>query len=75
VKVLLFNILGGIARCYDVARGILQAKAALESRVSIVVRLVVTNEEEGKRILNEAGIQVLGSIEEAAKLAVKLAWA
>ena len=73
VKALFINILGGMTRCDDVARGIVEAKDALESNLPVVVRLVGTNEEEGRRILNEAGLQVLDSMEEAAQLAVKLA--
>ena len=73
VKVLFINILGGITHCDDVARGIVQAKASMNSKLPFVVRLVGTNEEEGKRILNEAGFQVLDSMEEAAQLSVKLA--
>lgn len=73
VKVLLINILGGITHCDDVARGIVEAKTALGSKLPVVVRLVGTNEEEGKRILNGAGLQVLDSMEEAARLAVKFA--
>jgi len=73
VKVLLINILGGMTKCDDVARGIVDAKSTLDSQLPIVVRLMGTNEEEGKRILNEAQIQVLDSMEEAAQRAVKLA--
>ena len=73
VKALLINILGGMTRCDDVARGIVEAKISLNPKLPIVVRLVGTNEEEGKRILNEAGMQVLDSMEEAARLAVNLA--
>lgn len=73
VKVLFINILGGMTRCDDVARGIVEAKNTLESKLPIVVRLVGTNEEEGKQILNKAGLQVLGSMEEAAQVAIKFA--
>ena len=73
VKILLVNILGGMTRCDDVARGIVEARIALSSKVPFVVRLVGTNEEEGKRILNEAGLQVLDSMEQAAQQAVKIA--
>ena len=73
VKMLLVNILGGMTRCDDVARGIVEARIALSSKVPFVVRLVGTNEEEGKRILNEAGLQVLDSMEQAAQQAVKIA--
>jgi succinyl-CoA synthetase beta subunit len=39
----------------------------------MVIRLVGTNEEEGKRILTEAGIHVLESMEEAAQRAIEIA--
>jgi len=73
VNVVFVNILGGITRCDEVARGILEAKGRVGFLKPVVVRLVGTNEEEGKRILMEAGIHVLDSMEEAAKKAVKIA--
>jgi len=72
VKALFVNILGGITRCDDVARGIIEATKKPVITKPIVVRLVGTNEEEGKRILAEAGIHVLDSIEEAVNQVVKL---
>jgi succinyl-CoA synthetase beta subunit len=54
VKAVLFNIFGGITRCDEVARGILQALDTIEVKVPIVVRLDGTNDEEGRRILAEA---------------------
>ena len=54
VKAVLFNIFGGITRCDEVARGILQALEQIDVRVPIVVRLDGTNDEEGRRILAEA---------------------
>jgi succinyl-CoA synthetase beta subunit len=72
VKVLFINILGGITRCDEVAQGILYAKKTVGMTKPMIIRLVGTNEEEGKRILTEAGIQVLGSMEEAAKRAVEI---
>lgn len=72
VKVLFINILGGITRCDEVARGILEAKEKLGIEKPMVIRLVGTNEEQGKQILVGAGIHVLESMEEAAQLAVKV---
>jgi succinyl-CoA synthetase beta subunit len=72
VKVLFINILGGITRCDEVARGILEAKEKVGVTKPMVIRLVGTNEEEGKRILTEAGIHVLESMEEAAQRAVEM---
>ncbi len=69
-KTLFINILGGITRCDDVALGILKAKEKVGVTKSMVIRLVGTNEEKGKEILTEAGIQVLESMEEAAQRVV-----
>lgn len=73
VDVVFVNILGGITRCDEVARGILEAKGRVGFLKPVVVRLVGTNEEEGRRVLTEAGIHVLDSMEEAAKRAVEIA--
>ncbi|MDI6847330.1 MAG: ADP-forming succinate--CoA ligase subunit beta [Candidatus Bathyarchaeia archaeon] len=72
VKALFINILGGITRCDEVARGILEAKEKAGVTKPVVIRLVGTNEEEGKRILTEAGIHVLESMEEAAQKVVEI---
>ena len=72
VEVLFINILGGITRCDEVARGILEAKKAVGATKPMVIRFMGTNEEEGKRILTEAGMQVLESMEEAAKRVVEI---
>ncbi len=72
VKVLFINIMGGITRCDEVARGILEAQEKVEVKVPMVIRLVGTNEEEGRRILTDAGIHVLDSMEEAAERAVEI---
>jgi succinyl-CoA synthetase beta subunit len=71
-SVVLINILGGITRCDDVARGILEAKQRTDFTKPIVIRLVGTNEVEGQRVLTVAGIHVLDSMEEAAKKAVEI---
>jgi succinyl-CoA synthetase beta subunit len=73
VEVVLINILGGITRCDEVAKGILEAKREVGFLRPLIVRLVGTNEKEGRRILKEAGIHVLDSMEEAAKKAVEIA--
>ncbi|MGC9346057.1 MAG: succinate--CoA ligase subunit beta, partial [Candidatus Bathyarchaeales archaeon] len=72
VKALFINILGGITRCDEVARGILETKEKAGITKPMVIRLVGTNEEEGKRKLTEAGIHVLESMEEAAKKVVEI---
>ena len=73
VKVLFINILGGITRCDEVARGILEAKQKVGVTKPMVIRLVGTNEQEGRNILTSAGIHVLESMEEAAQRAVQIA--
>jgi succinyl-CoA synthetase beta subunit len=75
-KIILVNVLGGITHCDEVARGIIEAtKDAKDAKAKkpLVVRLVGTNQEQGQRILADAGIRVLGSMEEAAKQAVEFA--
>ncbi len=69
VRSLFINIFGGITRCDDIARGIVAARPT----VPTAIRLVGTNEEEGRRILEEAGIAVFTDPEEAARHAVALA--
>jgi len=76
VKAILFNIFGGITRCDEVARGILQALGQLTIDEPIVVRLDGTNAEEGRRLLQEAAppnLHVEPTMLEAAKRAVELA--
>jgi succinyl-CoA synthetase beta subunit len=72
VKALLINVLGGITRCDEVARGILEAREKIGVAKPMVIRLVGTNEEEGKRILSEAGVHVLERMEEAAQRVVEI---
>jgi len=73
VSVVFINILGGITRCDEVANGVLEARRRVGFVKPMVIRLVGTNEEEGRRILTEAGVHVLDSMEEAAKRAVEIA--
>jgi succinyl-CoA synthetase beta subunit len=76
VKSILFNIFGGITRCDEVARGILQALDQISIGEPIVVRFDGTNAEEGKRLLVEGGpedIHVASTMLDAAKRAVELA--
>jgi len=70
VKAVLINIFGGITRCDEVARGILAAFAEVKADVPMVVRLVGTNEVEGRRILAEAKMITATSLAEAAQKAV-----
>ena len=72
VRALFVNILGGITRCDDTARGIIDARERTGSEKPIVVRMTGTNEEEGKRLLMGAGIETLDTMEEAAEMVVAL---
>jgi succinyl-CoA synthetase beta subunit len=73
VKVILFNIFGGITRTDDVANGIVTATSQFTVKVPIVIRLTGTNEREAFRILEAAGMQALSDMDEAVKQAVALA--
>ncbi len=76
VRSIVFNVFGGITRCDEVARGILEALERMQIDNAIVVRLDGTNAEEGRRLLAEAAVPRL-HIEEtmlsAAERAVELA--
>ncbi len=72
VRAVLINVLGGITRCDEVAKGILQAQAESGSEKPLVVRLIGTNQQDGQRILQAAGIHVYDSMEEAADKAVEM---
>ena len=71
-KVIIVNVLGGITHCDDVARGIVEAANEAKVKKPLVVRLVGTNQQEGQKILANAGISALDSMEEAAKQAVEI---
>ncbi|MBI4311384.1 MAG: ADP-forming succinate--CoA ligase subunit beta [Chloroflexi bacterium] len=58
VKRVLVNIFGGIARCDDIARGIIQAVSPGQRNVPFVVRLLGTNLEEGKALFRASGLNV-----------------
>ena len=76
VRSIFFNIFGGITRCDEVARGILEALDRIDIAVPIVVRLDGTNAEEGLEILADAAppnLHVAPTMLEAAKIAVELA--
>ncbi|MGE5589580.1 MAG: ADP-forming succinate--CoA ligase subunit beta [Bacillota bacterium] len=72
-KAMFINIFGGITRCDDVAKAIVQVKNSIGIPVPLVVRMVGTNETEGVQILKEAGIEAYRDMGEAARKAVALA--
>jgi len=56
VTAILFNIFGGITRCDEIAKGIVEASQQIEIKVPLVVRLDGTNQEEGLAILADADL-------------------
>ncbi|MCX7995908.1 MAG: ADP-forming succinate--CoA ligase subunit beta [candidate division WOR-3 bacterium] len=72
VKVIFFNIFGGITRCDDVALGILEAKKVLDIKQPIVARLTGTNEDKAREILKEAGLIFAKTMDEGASKAIEL---
>ena len=76
VTAVLFNIFGGITRCDEVAKGIIEAYSRVDMDVPLVVRLDGTNSEEGLRLLREASLPgmheeqtMLGAAERVVELA------
>ena len=73
VEVILFNIFGGITRCDDVARGIVEATTRSGIDVPLVIRLTGTNETLARQILADAGFSAGTSMDEVVQEAVRLA--
>jgi succinyl-CoA synthetase beta subunit len=76
VKGVLFNIFGGITRCDEVAKGLIEAFDQVKPQVPFVVRLDGTNDVEGRRLLAEAdlpGLHVEATMLDAAQRVVELA--
>ncbi len=73
VKAILVNVMGGITRCDEVAKGIVAARNDGDITTPMVIRMVGTNEEEGQEILKKAGIPFLKTMEDAASKVVELA--
>jgi succinyl-CoA synthetase beta subunit len=72
VKVILFNIFGGITRTDDVANGIVTATKQNPLKVPIVIRLTGTNEEIAMKILTDNGFSASSDMDEAVQKAVSL---
>jgi succinyl-CoA synthetase beta subunit len=73
LKAVFLNVLGGITKCDEVALGLVKALSESNVKVPFVVRMVGTNEEEGRKILAENHISYLDSMETAAQAVVKVA--
>ena len=75
VKAILVNIFAGINRCDWVAQGVIKAVHEMGITVPLVVRLAGTNEAEGRRIIKDSGLPIIGAetLAEAAQKAVAAA--
>ena len=75
VKCVLVNIFGGIVRCDMIANGIVEAVKEVGVKVPVVVRLEGTNSDEGKKVLQDSGLDIIAatSLTDAAQQAVKAA--
>jgi len=71
----LINIFGGITRCDEVAKGVLEACGQLDIQVPIVVRLSGTAEAEGRALLEGTSLIPAATMQEAASKVVELAYA
>ncbi len=72
VKGILVNIFGGILKCDVLAKGIVEAVGQVGLKIPLVVRLEGTHVEEGRRILQDSGMNIHATSEmgEAAQMAV-----
>ncbi|KPJ87165.1 MAG: hypothetical protein AMS17_09315 [Spirochaetes bacterium DG_61] len=71
IRAVLINIFGGITRCDDIAQGILAANKKMNLGFPLVIRLIGTNEQEGRRLLQDAGISAFEDLVSAVKEVVK----
>ena len=73
VKGILINIFGGIMRCDILAQGVIDAAKEIKIKVPIVIRLAGTNFEEGKKILDNSGLEIISAsdLSDAAQKIVK----
>ena len=75
VRVIMFNIFGGITRCDDVARGLVAVLSSSDVPVPIVVRLTGTNEAEAREIMKQVDVHNATTMDEAIQMAIELAGA
>lgn len=72
VKAIFVNIFGGITRCNDIAKGLLEAKEKLNIKHPIVVRLTGTNEEEARKMFEGTELHFVITMSEGAKKVINL---
>ncbi len=70
VRIIFVNILAGITRCDEVAKGIVDVKKVVGLKKPLVIRMVGTNQEEGRKILQSAGLNAMDKMDDAARLVV-----
>lgn len=70
-KAILVNIFGGITRCDVVADGLIEAITRMKRNLPLVIRLSGTNEEEGRARLGHTKAILAGTMDEAARVAVR----
>ncbi|MBD3368366.1 MAG: ADP-forming succinate--CoA ligase subunit beta [Candidatus Eisenbacteria bacterium] len=73
VKAILINIFGGITRCDDVARGLIEAFERRPLDLGVVVRLTGTNEEEARELLSEHDLVTAATMDDAVQKVVEMA--
>lgn len=61
VKAILINVFGGIMRCDVLAEGVVKAAKTVEVNVPVVIRMEGANVEEGRKILEESGLNVISA--------------
>lgn len=72
VKAILFNVFGGITRCDEIAKGIIQSMEDIPENISVVCRLQGTNREKGIAILRDAGFKAFMYLEDAIKKIIEV---
>jgi succinyl-CoA synthetase beta subunit len=61
VEAILVNIFGGIMRCDTIAEGVIAACKAVNLSVPLVVRMKGTNEDLGKKMLQDSGLPIISA--------------
>ena len=72
VQGIFVNIFGGITRCDEVARGLIEAFATRPVKLPVVIRLAGTNAEEGRKLVAQTKLTPATSMQDGAKKIVEL---
>ncbi len=75
IKAILINIFGGITRCDDVANGILMTMEKISIPVPLIIRLIGTNQREGREILKGKGYDCFDNLTDAVRESIDKAYA